>query len=343
MIMTMHEDMKVNEKQFNEIHLRTVVDYATEAAFIASMQGGNLGISYQDLQSVQIEPQNALTTFKSAVALSYDMSVNPENLRMLDHYISSAVVALSDGYYIATMEEITTDGNLTDGGEYGLMWGLKKPYSIGYGPNRYVAYSLGTEDWVLAQKESDGSLKMDYGETFDALDFTYNIPDYDYNDNTDADGKEGPDRKQKLRREINTRINTLITQDINQNIKERNEKYKQIESQSFVYLPSQTTSSGINRINKPSLFITMSGVDFAGSQKLSATSVGGLTVIEKRRVLGFLEDVDGDGTPEKYYCYETQIPAGLPVEQFYNSVEEAALAGYRPHVDYLRNPILIQD
>jgi hypothetical protein len=93
--------------------------------------------------------------------------------------------------------------------------------------------------------------------------------------------------------------------------------------------------SGVNEISKPSIFLTVANVDFAGSQKLEAKSVGGFTITNKRRVLGF---IDGG---IKYYAYENQIPAAKLslVKQFYNTVDEAAIAGYRPHVDYLRNPI----
>lgn len=339
MLATYYKDSSVNAKQFNETRLAMVVDYATEAAFIASISGSDLGITYQDLQSVRINPKNALTTFKSVIALSYDMAISEENLRFLDDYISAAVVALSDGYYIATLEEIDTKRSLTEGSEYGLMWGLKKPYSISYGPNKSVAYNLGTEDWILAQEETDGTLTLKYGETFDALALNYGIPGYDVMDNSDLDGNGIPDRKDKLRQEIITRINTIIAEDINHNIKERNEKYKKMESKHFVYLPSTTTSSGINVITKPSILFALSNVDFAGYHKLEAMSVGGYTVTEKRRVLAYKDDIDGDGISEPYYCYETQLPEEKLhlVEAFYNSVEAAAMAGYRPDVDCLRN------
>jgi hypothetical protein len=81
--------------------------------------------------------------------------------------------------------------------------------------------------------------------------------------------------------------------------------------------------------------VTLSGVDFAGSQKLEAKSVGGFTIAKKVRVLAFRKG------GEKYYCYEGQIPASELnlVEQFYNTIDEAAKADYRPHVDYMRNPM----
>lgn len=313
-IMIMHHDIRDNERQFEELKLRYAIDYATEGAFLASLEGGNLGISYQDLQNVTINPSNTLPVFKNIMAMSYDMSLSRANMDALDQYISGAVIAIADGYYIASLEEVDTPNQQGRGGEYQLKWGLKKPYTIQHGIDRYVAYNLSSEKWALAE-QSGATLNLRRGETWAEL--------------TTLEGI-APNRQN-----ITTQINKLITRDINYNINKRNNIYNTETKKDFIYLPSQQTQSGVNSITKPSIFITMSGVDFAGSQKLEAKSVGGFTIAKKRRVLGF---TDGG---IKYYAYETQLPPAKValVEQFYNTVDEAALAGYRPHVDYLRNRI----
>lgn len=326
MVAILHNDIRANEKQFAEIRLQHVMDYATEAAFLSVLEGGNLGISYQDLQNLKVNPSNVLDAFKEVVALSYNIAITPDNMNMLDQYISTAVLAVSDGYYIASIEEVDT-GKLAPirGGEYQLRWGLKKPYAIGYTsnipsdvanatPDKFVAYNLSTEQWVLA-REVGSTLDLSRGEKYSELMSRYYI---------------APNKK-----DILARINRMITNDINLNIQKRNEAYAKGDAVDFVYLPSQTTLSGVNAITKPAVFITLSGVDFAGTAKLESKSVGGFTVGKKRRVLAFTK------AGVKYYAYESQIPTydlGL-VEEFYNTVDEAAEAGYLPHVDYLKNPL----
>lgn len=316
MVMVLYRDVRINEKQFQELRLRYAVDYATEAAFMASLEGGNLGITYQDLQNVKINPENTLEVFKSVLALSYDMSLSKENLKALDQYIASAVLVVSDGYYIASLQEVDTDDDTATGGEYELRWGLKKPFVFGYpadNPIKYVAYNISTESWVLVKPSGNG-IQIVSKPTYKELVATEGI---------------APDKENVLKE-----INKRIADDINYNINRRNEIYSKMGKNDFIYLPASQTINGINAITKPSIFITLSGVDFAGSQKIEAKSVGGFTLAKKRRVLGFVKN------GEKYYCYESQIPEselGL-VREFFNTVEEAAEAGYRPYLDYLRQP-----
>lgn len=312
MIMIMNRDIRTNERQFQELKLKYAVDYATEAAFLSSLEGGNLGISYEDLQNIKVNPENVLHVFKTVMALSYDMSLSKENLESLDTYISSAVLAVSDGYYISSLREVDTDKLTTRGGEYALRWGLKKPYIVQYGTNRYVSYNISNESWVMAKQTSTG-LSLKSGEKYMEL--------------TNQEGIT------TVKKNVLKTINQTIMDDINDNVKRRNELYGATGSKDFVYLPSIQTASGINTISKPSLFMTLSGVDFAGTQKLEAKSVGGYTVAKKRRVLAFREG------GKKYYCYETQLADLSMVDKFYNTVDEASLAGYRPHLDYIRKPL----
>lgn len=325
MLVIAYRDIKTNERQFEELRLQYAVDYAVEAAFASALEGGNLEISYQDLQNVKINPSNVLDVFKSVLALSYDMSLSEENLEQMDLYISSAVLAVADGYYIATLQEVDT-GRLSPqrGGEYQLRWGLKKPYAIPYTgvtmtrdgqiPDKYISFNLSTDQWILA-RQNGNDLELRRGENFTELSLLYGI---------------APSRE-----EIIARINQMIMDDINYHIRERNAFYSRHHSRDFVYLPAQVNAEGVNPIQKPSLFITLSNVDFAGTQKLNIRSVGGYTLAKKKRVLAFVKD------GVKYYCYESQLPESELhlVERFFNSIDEAALAGYRPHVDYLRKPL----
>ena len=321
MLVTLHNDIKANERLFQSLRLSAAVDYATEGAFLMSLETGDLGLSYQDMRNVIINPDNTLETFKYILALSYDMGISRETIRMLDNYITSAVLAVNDGYYIAELVEDDKENHDGSGGIYVLKWGLKKPYVIRYNgsgqedPNghRYVAYSLVSENWVYME-QSGNTLIQDSGDRFIQL-----------------IGKRGifPSRERIL-----AKANELISNDINFVIQERNKIYDRIGNRDFVYLPSSVTSSGINEVSRPSLLVTLAGVDFAGPEKLEAHSVGGFTIADKVRVIAFREN------GQKYYAYEGQIPPNAPIviDRFFNTIDEAALQGYHPHVRYLANP-----
>jgi hypothetical protein len=313
MIMILHKDIRDNERESEALRLRYAVDYASAAGFRASLEGDNLGVSYQDLQNVKINPQNILPVFKNVLALNYDMASSDLNLQSLDKYISGMVLAVADGYYIATIQEVNTGTNSIPGNEYALKWGLKKPYSVQYDPNKYVAYNISSEQWVSAQ-QSGGSMVLDSGATYDEL-----------------LQKQGVEQdKQGVLNSVNKRI----MDDINYNIQKRSTYYPLSGDNDFIYLPSVQTNTGVNAVTKPSLLVTLQGVDFAGTQKLGAKSVGGVTLVKKNRVLGFT-GYDG----QKYYCYEGQMPISElgRVEKFFSTVDEAAQADFRPHMEYLKN------
>jgi hypothetical protein len=316
LLVAMHNDIRGIEKNFQGLRLSAAVDYATEAAFQSSLEGGNIGISYQDLQTIKVNPANVLATFKNLFMLSYDMAFSKENFESLDSYISTAVLAVDNGYYIATLTEIDTAKTTEKGGEYQLKWGMKKPYTVDYGSNGVVAYSLGSQSWIHVNQNS---LPAKSGATYTELCNTYFV----------CTNEE----------DVISSINNRITEDINYNINLRNQAYTKGEAGDFIYLPSSKSGSGVNPLTKPSLIVSVQGIDFAGSQILNAKSVGGFTIAKKIRVLAFLETTGG--VTYKYYCFESQMPTAKlgSVVNFYNTVDEAALDGYKPHSDYLRNPL----
>lgn len=315
MLLVMYNDIEVNKKQFEELRLKYVVDYATEGAFLQALLGDNLGISYKDLESVNVTPENTLETFKSIFLMSYDMSISESNMNMLDNYIKVAVLVNNDGFYVADLVEVDTPKLQGAGGEYELRWGLKRPFATGYpssNPTKYVAYNLSTDFWVMAKKNGS-NMEIKYGKDFSEL---------------------APEGVFTTREIINKEVSRLITNAINASVKRRNELYGKI-SDSFIYIPSSQTMEGVNSLNKPSMLISVGGVDFVSSKPLEASSVGGFTIHKKKRVLGFTKG------GVKYYCYESQLPKselGL-VDDFFNTTEEAAQKGYRPHMDYLLKKI----
>lgn len=331
------EDVKLNKQQFNEMRLKYAVDYATEAAFQQAIQGGRLGIDYTDLSSVRIIADNTLPAFRASMALSYDISMSNSNLRMIDNYISSAALVVSDGYYLATEQEVDTVEYNEQGGVYELKWGLKKPFTIEYDAvlgasnvKTLVGYSISGEKWkAVRQINGANTVETAYGDVWDELpQGTENVctPETE----TLVCTKYKSDLKQDIIREANR----LITQDINYYIKERNAKTDNYVKHDFVYLPAKQTETGVNPVERPSLLVTMSDVSFAGLDDVSVNSVGGFTVIIKKRVVGFEEN------GQKYYAYEGQIPQPriTDISRYFDNIDKAVKAGYEPHLEYLTKP-----
>lgn len=245
---------------------------------------------------------------KTIVLLSYGLSLSSENYSDLDHYISSAVLATNNGYYIATQKSFNSPQ---------LTWGIKKPYSISYnGGEDTVAYDLTDQGWVLADN-SGGTVTIQNGTQWSQL---------------------PPNITQPTSFRIVSDINQEIMNDINYSIKQRNiigtkvvsgqaqNIYSRDPANQFIYLPSVQTVTGDNPITKPSFFVTMSGVDFSGTETVSAQSVAGYTVARRRYVLGF---IDGG---QKYYCYNGQLSNLSEVVAYFRSVTQAANAGYSPNL-----------
>lgn len=299
---------KAHEKAFNEVYLNKIVDYATKAAFQSALEGGDLGISYTDLENVKIDPVNTISTFKDIMALSFDMSLSEENLDMLDNYLLGGVFITSNGYYVLDMHPETKNGVQTNE----LKWGLKKPYSIEYTGGSRVAYDLSSEKWTLLKPSGGTNFMMYTGEKHNALFQDHGIV--------------------ANRADIMNTVNRKITNDVNAVMVRRNSSFNNDALKNYLYLPSmEATTGGANPVLKPSLLIAVGGVDFLGSQKLSYRTVGGYTLAKRVRVIGF----DQGGV--RYYAFEGQIPNDVlgRATNFFNSTEEAAKAGFKPHLEYI--------
>ncbi len=313
LVLTAHKIDALHEKQFEELRLRYALDYSAEAAFRMSIESGNIDTEYESMGSIHVNPGSTLTVLKYLLCLNYDMSPSEENFKMLEKYIAFATLIVGDGYYIAELQETDTVDDSVKGGEYELKWGLKRPYVMKRG-KKAVGVNLFNETWRSVE-EVGSSVRIAKGYTY-----------------KEAIINEGINLSKSS---VNKAINEQLTDAINTSINRRNSIYTTIDGNNFFYLPSQQTQSGINAIERPTFMVMLQGVDFAGSRKLSAKSVSGFTTSARKKVLGFEEN------GVKYYCYESQIPENLldKVEDFYNTVDEAAGVGYRPHLEYLRRPI----
>lgn len=304
------------ERQFNEQRLRYAVDYATEAGFRAAMSSDDLGIDYTDMTDVKVSPTNALRTFESLICLSYDMPISDENLAYIESFIPTAIMACSDGYYVAKTTESDVDVN--DGylgGNFGLKWGMKIPYSIKRADKDYVAFSMSGLPLYRVRESGDGLIV----ETLDPSD---------------------PDNLSPLFDE--SMLSERLNKEVNLAVRLRNEQFSAKDGNlDLFFVPSDFSTVANNAIKSPSFVAMLQNVDFAGSQKLSLISVGGVKVIKKNLVVGFrldyFDEQYGLRSGVYYYCYSSKLPDKLSkyATMYFSSMSEAAKLGYIPAVSIM--------
>lgn len=305
LLIMFNNNLTAIERDFDEARLAIAVDYSTDAAFQASLEVEDLGLEYQDLGNVTINPGDSLDIFESVMCINYNISTSEANKMMVEQSIPVAVFACNDGYYITHMVEMDT-------GEYKLQWSIKKPYVVESNGKSYAVNIYSTE-WTSIQF-TGGGYKLGWSETGGALPWGAN--------------------KEEYMQRVRISVNTALTKDMKYQIERRNE-WRDMNQIKF-FLPPAQTSGGVNPIIRPSILVLMQGVDFASKDNImNYVGVGGVRSERRRVVVGFRE---GDGT---YYCYEGQLPdAKVPlIEAYFTTVDEAANAGYSPHYEYLTNII----
>lgn len=324
---------EVNTQQFEELRLRYAVDYATEAAFSRVVRSGDLGMDYVDIDNVEIGPGLALDAFKSIICLNYDMSMSRENMMHIENFIPTGVLFTRNGYYILELSEtdstpkgVALGGDGVTGGEWSLKWSVKYPYKVDGAnigsskdevTNRIYSISLNPvkdEEWTAVEKGtgliSDGKAYNTGTELYQPIGLT----------------------AQKAKFEITK----LIMDDINYAINNRNYYNTTHKKMGTFYLPvTSEAKASINNVRRPTLIMFMQGVDFAGGNSVDTSSVGGVMAVRKRVVIGFRDTVSNIN----YYCYEKQLsklqvefPGRYKPEEMLDSIEEAAIKNYKPHI-----------
>lgn len=315
------------ERQFDEQRLRYAVDYATEAGFRAALSSDDLGIDYDDMTDVKISPTNALRTFESLMCISYDMPISDANLAYIESFMPTAIVVCTDGYYVAktTESDIELDDKI-NGGNFGLKWGLKIPYSVvksaldkndpAYDPTQaeYIAFSLKglplykvskTPDNIIVSETIDPSAAGDYASYFDKAILS-----------------------EKLNKEVNLAVRL------------RNENFSAKDGNTdLFYVPSDFSTVRNNAIKEPSFVTMLQNVDFAGAQKLDIISVGGTKVSKKNLIVGFIPNKNKYGlkSGQKYYCPADKLPLEFAncATAYFDSMDEAAKSSYVPAVSLM--------
>ena len=306
--------LETNKRQFDELRLRYAMDYATEAGFRAALATDDLGIDYSDMTDVEVSPQLALDTFDAVMCINYNMSPSAENKAMIESYMPTAIMVCSDGFYTAKLTEYDYDyyDNVFGHG-FKLQWGLKRPYmnkiNLAGARDAHLAYSLKGVPLYVSYYDVDNAL------------ITLPIMEEErilYNNGVDLSS-----------------INTSIVNEANLAIRKKNENFTStVTDAQMFYLPQEFSTVANNAVETPSFLTMLQNVTFAGSSKLQAMSVGGAKITVSRQVVGFQEK-DAGGNYHSYYCYNYQLPSTVAAGQYFSTIDEAARAGYHPHLAYM--------
>lgn len=331
MIISIHKMEETNRRQFEQIRLSQAVDYATEAAFRSCLSTDSIGTDYYNdgLKEVELNPAMVLPTFLNVLAMSYDLSPSDDNLMKIEQSLATGFLCTVDGYYI--LEETEMDTNPYDfqiGGEYRLNWGVKRPfivYTQENGVNRLFAVNLvGEKSIEYVPEGRDTSL---IGE---------NISEPIVN----WDSYVGTGLTREI---VKKSISQLLTDDINYAIHRRNLVGVNERINTF-FVPSSESMTAINNVESPALALIFEDSTFLNGYNMDVVSIGGVRVKPKSNVIGFT--LDNDDT--LYYCFAGQqmgdkfitgdVKPTIHIKRRFNSIHEAAMAGYSPHMMFLQEP-----
>lgn len=356
MILVINNLEDINQKNFEELRLAQAIDYANEGAFRTVVESDSIGTDYTDggLEEIKINPSGVVDSFSNILCLSYDIAPSEENIDYVKQSIVTGVMCAVDGYYV--LEEFEIDNDPTDsviGGEFELKWGVKRPYIVyssdKSGEERMYAVNLVNEKSIEYLPASE---QPDYAEPFTLGEALVYRMTYAADTGEDAEFMEGrgkgavafynnllpPLEAQKQAWAYSrSEIGKLLTKDISIAVNARNIRSRGTAVKQF-YMPSADSFTGISHIKSPTLILIFQDSTFLNGYDLDAVSVGGHRVKVASKVIGF---TGKDG--EKYYCFagqqlgeESKYQAGT--ETLFKNIHEAAKAGYKPQMAFLKKP-----
>lgn len=315
---------ETNERQFEEMHLSYAVDFSTKAAFRISISTNTIGTDYSNggLEEVIVSPESVLTSFEQLMCFNFGLSDGEENRQHVRECVAGGLLMSHDGYYV--LEPYEYDHSKDDSllfGDYALLWGLKRPYLVQADDGLYSC-SLVNEKWTRYPTGTNevGLYELEVGNEYAGTALTESL--------------------------VRLSIGTQLTEDLNRSVQLRNLVSAKNNVGSF-FLPGEATVAAVNNIKSPSLVILFQDDAYlTGYNELAVVSVGGARVKVRVQVLGFTRANDnGPGEPEiYYYCYAGQqlgyeAAYGLVPTRLFESVHEAAQAGYHPDFVLLSKPI----
>lgn len=363
MIIVINKIEATNLKQFEEVRMSYAIDYATEAAFRSCISTDTVGTDYIEsgLEEVRVNPTLALDTFCNVLCMSYDLSRGDENFNLIKQSIATSVLCGIDGYYVLEPIEIDTDPyDVVLGGEYDLKWGIKRPYLLRTDENRLFALNIVNEqtieynmDRTAAPPEIDPNGNALINDDAPALIFRTKYDEGgagaesvdDLNPGSASYGPTGITEEMKLQA-----VSEMITEDINIAINKRNLNTTGTKTNSF-YMPASNSLTAINQIKSPTLIVLFQDSEFLNGYHLDAVSVGGNRVRVRTQVIGFTIP-DSEDPTEEYYCFAGQqlgkdkygeTKPAIQIIARFDTMHEAAEAGFSPHFYFLNEPIFKED
>jgi hypothetical protein len=376
-----HNQIKVNERDFQSEVLAEAIDKSNEYAFVNSLKYSSLNQEYDELNTLTIDPTNVIRDFETMMCLCYNMALSEENLNLVGSCIDGGVLCDSDGYYILQIadEPVIMD---SDGKNYKIQTVKRKAVTYdSIGAKQVKEHT--TQITNNVSKELSWSLKLPYSYTLSDGTYALNIANGDsliytgisgnqiVRTNGISDRVEEPRWYRQNNEEIQyykvsqiytyqnasggtvnpsllndslkiQRINNILSTAINESIKSILEA-RGIQMNYTVYLPANTTQSGVNPVRTNTLLISMSKASFAGQYaSLSEPVLSGFRAVSKEYLVRFKDE---DGIDR--YCYASQLPSTITRDAMYYSAYEAIMdtsanngAGCRPSFKYIQYPLL---
>lgn len=361
-----HNQLQIDERDFQSEVLATAIDNATEYAFSNSLAYSSLNQQYDKMQTLTIDPTNVLLDFETIMCCCYNMALTEENLKYVESCIDGGVLCDADGFYTLMIgnKPLLNDGDkVKDSGNryfvkydnYGgsavvqeklsttenrnndLIWSVKLPYEIKI-DNQTIGLNITNGDTIVVMNNNvarhsgfSERSKIPYIFRENGKEETY----YKFKENyTYMDFSGTAFSKLKLSDDIKIqRINNLLATALNTSVQDV-VATRGINASYTVYLPSSTTQSGVNPITSNTLLLSMSKASFAGKYAfLSEPVLSGYKAVSKEYIVGFIED------GEKRYCYASQLPENIKREEVFYSMYDAMMADYQPSFKYLKYPL----
>lgn len=361
-----HNQLQIDERDFQSEVLATAIDNATEYAFSNSLAYSSLNQQYDKMQTLTLDPTNVLLDFETIMCCCYNMALTEQNLKYVESCIDGGVLCDADGYYTLMIgnkpllndgDKVKDSGNryfvkfdnfggsavvkekltTTENRNNELIWSVKLPYEIKI-DNQTIGLNITNGDTIVVMNNNvvrhsgiSERSKIPYTFRQNGKEETY----YKFKENyIYMDFAGTAFSKLKLSDDLKIqRINNLLATALNTSVQDI-VSTRGINANYTVYLPSSTTQSGVNPITSNTLLLSMSKASFAGKYAfLSEPVLSGYKAVSKEYIVGFIED------GEKRYCYASQLPETIKREEVFYSMYDAMMANYQPSFKYLKYPL----
>lgn len=282
-------------QEFEQLRLSYAVDYASDAAVLQVLQSKDLSMDYSDESYLRANPQQALDTFVDVLLFNYGMIPSDVNRAHVRMNFLPTFTVALFDGYYMAIPRLYKD-DPANGRTWDLVFGPKLPYTYESGSSSY-ALNMG----------GDYSLKMSGNLLSKPMGFPPGITS-----------------KEQIHREISN----IVSRDVSYNINKFNEDNPHWAN--TFYIPSGlTTLTGVNPIEGPSVLAIVQNVDFSTSTPISAFSVAGSKIQNARAVGAYVRN------GKNYYCYTDKLPSTITIIDVFETVHDAAKAGYEHDMRYM--------